>query len=193
MNGTTRWTIGMAMLVPLLGFTILQPAGPEPASADTDATRLEISISERLLFEYVDDEVANIYPVAVGKTGHETPEGTFRIHRIDWNPDFTPPDSEWAEEYDYMEPGDPDNPMGRVRMVYQAPYSIHGTDALHSLGEAASHGSVRMGNDDIIELARRVMEYGGESRSEEWYQRVLDDPTTMHQVELSNPVLLVNY
>jgi hypothetical protein len=83
--------------------------------------------------------------------------------------------------------------MGRVRMVYRAPYSIHGTEVLESLGQAASHGSIRMANDDIMELARRVMDAGGAPRSEEWFQEVIADPTEMRQVSLADPVPIINY
>jgi lipoprotein-anchoring transpeptidase ErfK/SrfK len=172
------------------------PADPaEAADADRAANgsvRLVISLSERELYEYIEGERVHTYPVAVGQPGHETPTGEWGIHQVDWNPDFTPTDSDWAEDLDYMPPGHPDNPMGRVRMIYRAPYSIHGTEALESLGRAASHGSVRMANDDIIELARRVMEHGGEPRSEEWFQAVLDDPTEMHEILLPDHVPLVN-
>jgi lipoprotein-anchoring transpeptidase ErfK/SrfK len=154
---------------------------------------LEISLSERQLYEFIDGELVNVFDVSVGKAGHETITGDFRIHRIDWNPDWVPPDSEWAEDEDPTPPGHPDNPMGRVRMVYQAPYSIHGTEVLSSLGRAESHGSVRMANEDIIALARRVMQYGGVERSEEWYDEVLSNPETMYEVDLPNPVRLINY
>jgi lipoprotein-anchoring transpeptidase ErfK/SrfK len=154
--------------------------------------RLEISLSARELYEYRGDERVRTWPVAVGQPGHETPEGSWGIHQVDWNPDWTPPDSDWAADADYTPPGHPRNPMGRVRMIYRAPYSIHGTEELESLGRAASHGSVRMANDDIIELARRVMEAGGASRPDAWFDAVLADPTEMHEVPLPSPVPLTN-
>ncbi len=171
------------------GLSSSAAGGPTPAD---QAMRLEISLSERELYEYVGDELVNTYPVAVGQPGHETPTGQWGIHQVDWNPDWIPPDSDWAEGEEYRPPGHPENPMGRVRMIYRPPYSIHGTDDLESLGRAASHGSLRMANDDIMDLARRVMEHGGASRSEEWFQEVKADPTDMREVLLPNPVPLVN-
>jgi lipoprotein-anchoring transpeptidase ErfK/SrfK len=172
------------------------PAPDASASADPPPARqqmrLEISLGARELYEYLDDELVRTYPVAVGQPGHETPTGSWGIHQVDWNPDWTPPDSEWAESADYTPPGHPDNPMGRVRLIYRAPYSIHGTEELESLGRAASRGSVRMANDDIIELARRVMEHGGVARPEVWFEDVLADPTEMREVPLPNPVPLTN-
>jgi lipoprotein-anchoring transpeptidase ErfK/SrfK len=182
------------VLLPLLA------ACGTPAQADTDTGTaiaadelyLVVSVSERVVRVFRGEEQIRSYPIAVGKEDHETPTGEFRIHQIDWNPDWTPPDSEWAEGFEPTEPGASDNPMGRVRMIYQRPYSLHGTENVESLGQAASHGSIRVANDDIIALARLVMEAGGESRSEGWFERVLGDPTTMHEVPLSDPVRLIN-
>lgn len=169
------------------------PADPSTAAAAAhQEMRLEISLSERELYVYLGDELVDTYPVAVGQPGHETPTGSWGVHQVDWNPDWTPPDSEWSADADYTPPGHPNNPMGRVRMIYQAPYSIHGTDDLESLGRAASHGSVRMANDDIIELARRVMEHGGASRPDEWFDAILASPTEMREVPLPDPVPLTN-
>lgn len=184
------WSVGLAAATAAIA------VGPWPGSADRGAEegmRLEISISERQLYEFIDGELENTFDVSVGRAGFETPTGDFRIHRIDWNPDWVPPDSDWAEGYDPKPPGHPDNPMGRVRMVYRAPYSIHGTEVLESLGHARSHGSVRMANDDIISLARRVMEHGGVERSDGWYDEVLANPDRMYEVEIENPVRLINY
>jgi lipoprotein-anchoring transpeptidase ErfK/SrfK len=164
--------------------------GPNVAGAQ-DALRLELSQEERELYVFVDEEIVDIYPVAIGQPTHSTPTGSFTIHQVDWNPDWTPPDSDWAEGEDYHAPGEEGNPMGRVRMIYRAPYSIHGTEDLDSLGEAESHGSIRMSNEDIKELARLVMKAGGEERTEDWFERVIGEPTEMVEVRLPDPVPLV--
>ena len=68
--------------------------------------------------------------------------------------------------------------MGRVKIFFAEPdYYIHGTEAEESLGTAASHGCLRMSNDDVIELARLVMEHGGEARSPNWFRRILNRVT----------------
>lgn len=164
----------------------------QPAATPSGDLRLEVDISAREIREYRGGVVANTFPIAVGQPDHPTPTGEWGIHQVDWNPDWTPPDSEWTGDAEYTPPGHPDNPMGRVRMIYMAPYSIHGTDDLESLGRAASHGSIRMANEDITELARRIMEAGGAPRSEAWYEEVLDTPTEMRRVSLRDPVPLVN-
>jgi lipoprotein-anchoring transpeptidase ErfK/SrfK len=170
---------------------LLMVVGSVEAGA-AQSLRLVADLDDRTLHVYEDGRRTDSYPISVGQAGHRTPTGEFRIHRIDWNPDWTPPDSEWAEDAEYKAPGEEGNPMGRVRMVYRAPYSIHGTEDLASLGEAESHGSVRMANEDIIALARRVMAAGGVERSASWFDDVLADPETMVEVELPDPVELEN-
>jgi lipoprotein-anchoring transpeptidase ErfK/SrfK len=162
-----------------------------PAGSGT--LRLEINKSERELYIFVDDERVHWVPIAIGQPDHPTPTGEFSIHQVDWNPDWTPPDSEWSEDREYKEPGEDGNPMGRARLIYRAPYSLHGTEALESLGEAASHGSVRVANEEIIGIARLVQEHGGAERSEEWYRNAVGTPTEMFEVRLSNPVTLLIY
>ena len=158
------------------------------SSTAADA-RLVVDLSERRLRAVVDGETVGTYRIAVGKAGHETPTGNFRIARIIWNPSWVPPDSEWARDRRPTPPGDPDNPMGRVKIFFAEPdYYIHGTEAEGSLGTAASHGCLRMKNADVVELARLVMEHGGEKRSPNWFRRVLNRVTDTREVRLSSPV-----
>lgn len=155
-------------------------------------TRLMISISQRQLYVLEGDDTTKRFAISVGKQGHPTPQGEFEIHQIDWNPDWTPPESEWAADESYKKPGQAGNPMGRARIIYQMPYTIHGTKDLESLGEAESHGSVRMANTEVIELGRFLMEKSGTTRPEEWFNRVLGDSTTMESVKFEKPIKLTN-
>jgi len=164
--------------------------GAMPAQAQEEGLRLEVVQSERKLHVHLDGRLIETNDVAVGQEEWPTPTGEFGIHQVDWNPDWTPPDSEWAQGREYKEPGHPDNPMGRVRMIYRAPYSLHGTDDLDSLGRAASHGSIRVANEVIAELARLVMEHGGAARDEAWFVEALDNPGEMREVALPEPVRL---
>jgi lipoprotein-anchoring transpeptidase ErfK/SrfK len=52
--------------------------------------------------------------------------------------------------------------MQGVKIYFKAPYYfIHGTNDPDSMGEAASHGCIRMVPDDAVALARRIQEAGG--------------------------------
>jgi lipoprotein-anchoring transpeptidase ErfK/SrfK len=57
----------------------------------------------------------------------------------------------------YVPGGDPRNPLG-VRAMYlgHSTYRIHGTDAPWTVGQAVSHGCIRMFNQDVADLYQRV-------------------------------------
>lgn len=160
-----------------------------PAPAQGGPLGLSVDISERTLYVWGGNVEPRSYPVAVGTEEHPTPKGSFTIEKIIWNPAWVPPpDAEWAEDEERQEPGDPDNPMKAVKIFFDRPdYYIHGTDAHESLGTAASHGCVRMRPDDAEELARILMEHGGESRSGSWYRQVQRDDET-RTVRLDDPI-----
>lgn len=161
-------------------------AAPAPRA---DAVRLVVDLSDRQLSVVQGDEVERTYSVAIGKPAHPTPQGEFRIRRIIWNPRWVPPDASWARGKRARGPGDPRNPMGRVKMFFKEPdYYVHGTHQEDSLGQAESHGCIRMRNADVIDLAKIVMEHGGENREPGWFQRVVNRVTHTQDVRLSAPV-----
>lgn len=201
------WVVVLA-LIPLgsaQGQTVLGEPVTATAPADTLASsnvgerrttggplRIEVSLEDRKLYVYQGEEELRTYSVAIGKDKHPTPAGTFNIRRVIWNPRWVPPKVGWARGKTPKAPGDPENPMGRVKMFFQEPdYYIHGTNHEESLGQAASHGCVRMANDDIIELAQLVMEHGGEPREENWFQQILNRVRRTQEVRLSAPVQVV--
>ena len=124
--------------------------------------RLAVDLSQRELRVIEDGEVVRTYGVAVGRPSHPTPTGVFRTGDIVWNPSWTPPPTDWARNKQYQPPGAAANPMQGVKIYFQAPYYfIHGTNSPGSIGEAASHGCIRMVPDDAIELAHRIQRAGG--------------------------------
>jgi murein L,D-transpeptidase YcbB/YkuD len=116
--------------------------------------RIDINIPANRLRVLDGDSVLRTYRVSVGVKGHDTPDGDFTIGRAEWNPSWRPPQGrEWAREARFTPPG-PNNPMGRVKLFFAPLYYIHGTPDTTNIGQAASHGCVRMRNRDVIELAR---------------------------------------
>lgn len=137
---------------------------------------LAADLSARKLTVYMDGEVHETYDVAVGQDEHPTPTGTFTVRRIIWNPDWVPPDTEWAEGKEKKGPGDPDNPMKTAKIFFDQPdYYIHGTDATDSLGGEESHGCLRMNRWEVADLAKLLMEHNGESRDQSWYDEVIEN------------------
>ncbi len=169
----------------------LPDRGAETVDTITDvaSVRLEVDLSQRTLKVIEGGEVTRSYPVAIGKPSYPTPKGTFRIRRIIWNPRWVPPDSKWAKNKTAKGPGEPGNPMGRVKIFFSEPdYYIHGTREVDSLGAAESHGCLRMRNADVIALAKRVMAAGGKPVQPSFVRRVINRVRATQEVRLSTPV-----
>jgi lipoprotein-anchoring transpeptidase ErfK/SrfK len=98
------------------------------------------------------------YRIAVGAAGLETPAGQYTIQDKQTNPAWHVPDSDWAGKLrgKVIPPGDPTNPIKARWMGIYNGAGIHGTDAISSLGTAASHGCIRMAIPDVEELFERV-------------------------------------
>jgi lipoprotein-anchoring transpeptidase ErfK/SrfK len=196
--------IWLALLAPTPGHghaeaMHLLPGSDEPAVAAAHAEeseselpfRIVVSISERKLYVRDGDKTLGTYPIAVGKSKHPTPKGSFAIRRVIWNPRWVPPNEEWAKGKTAKGPGDPENPMGKVKMFFKEPdYYIHGTNEPGTIGSAASHGCVRMRNDDIIELSKLIMEHGGAPVEPGMVQRLINRVRQTREVRLTNPVPL---
>ncbi|MDP9347650.1 MAG: L,D-transpeptidase [Gemmatimonadota bacterium] len=180
---------GLALFLLMLAGGVAAPAAARAEAPAGNEVYLVVDLSERMLYVMRGDEVVGDYQVAVGKPEHPTPTGEFRIRRLVWNPRWVPPEAKWARGKRARAPGDPRNPMGRVKIFFSDPdYYIHGTREVDSLGEAESHGCVRMRNADVIALAKTVMETGGARREPAWYKRVVNRVTRTQEVRLSNAV-----
>ena len=131
-------------------------------SGPTGPIALKVSLSARELRVIQDGTTVATYGVAVGRPSHPTPTGSFRTGDIVWNPSWRPPPVAWAAKKHYEPPGAEANPMQGVKIYFRAPYYfIHGTNNPESIGEAASHGCIRMVPGDAKALARRIERAGG--------------------------------
>ncbi|HEX4683694.1 MAG TPA: L,D-transpeptidase [Gemmatimonadaceae bacterium] len=148
-------------LAPMISATMLWLHYGGSGAADPPM-RLEVSLSARELRIVEHGDVVQTYGVAVGRPGHPTPTGSYTTGEIEWNPRWTPPPTDWARNKLPQEPGAASNPMQAVKIYFKAPYYfIHGTNDPGSIGEAASHGCIRMTPDDATALAHRIEEAGG--------------------------------
>jgi lipoprotein-anchoring transpeptidase ErfK/SrfK len=109
---------------------------------------------------YLDCFVAGVfakrYPVSVGKKESPTPVGRTHLVGREWHPDWTDTSANPHHVYHY---GDPGNILGPIWLPFnaqelgQAGIGIHGyTGADSQIGTGASHGCVRLKNDDAEEL-----------------------------------------
>ncbi|MBR9988959.1 MAG: L,D-transpeptidase [Gemmatimonadetes bacterium] len=192
----TKWILGALpasiILAGGLAFTVGPQQSSPPAVSFEDATlRIRIDISERTLVVEQSGELIRTYNIAVGSETHPTPTGSFSVERIIWNPRWVPPASEWAKNEQAREPGDPKNPMGRVKIFFRYPsYYIHGTNSEASIGTAASHGCVRMLNSEVIELAQLLIDRSGTPVEPGLVQRLIHRVRQKEEFILAPPVPL---
>jgi lipoprotein-anchoring transpeptidase ErfK/SrfK len=158
----------VASALTFLGSAVARAVGPG------DDLTLTASLSAKTLTVVRGGDTVRVYDVAVGADNHPTPTGAFTIRKIVWNPAWVPPKERWARGKQAKDPGHPENPMKLVKLFFQEPdYYIHGTDAVETLGQAASHGCLRMEPNDAGELGLMVMENGGVARNWDWVKGLL--------------------
>lgn len=148
-NGASRFSTIIAAAVALM---VARPASAAEGarSVETAATRrVVVSIPDRKLALFENDQVVGIYPVAVGASVSPSPVGTFTIVNRVSNPTYYKPGK-------IVGPGST-NPIGTRWIGLSAKgYGIHGTDAPASIGFAKSHGCIRLRNQDVEQLFARV-------------------------------------
>jgi lipoprotein-anchoring transpeptidase ErfK/SrfK len=114
---------------------------------------LSVSRGERRLRLFNGLKLVKTYLIAVGQAGLETPGGVYRINDKQVNPSWHVPKSPWAGSLaGRIIPPGPSDPIKARWMGFYNGAGIHGTDAIYSLGTAASHGCIRMSIPDVIEL-----------------------------------------
>jgi len=140
-------------------------------------TKIDISIGDQRLTLTRDGEVLRSYPVSSSRFGigteegsMKTPLGNFRIAekighdaepgtifkaRVPLGPDDPLPETGdlITSRILWLDGVDEENANTRERFIY-----IHGTKHEDKIGLPASHGCIRMRNDDVIELFELVNE-----------------------------------
>jgi lipoprotein-anchoring transpeptidase ErfK/SrfK len=171
-------------------------AGKETADSVTLIPQAPLTLTAdlgaRLLTVRRGDSTLKTYSVAVGQERYPTPTGSYTIRKIVWNPSWRPPpEAAWARGKSAKGPGEPGNPMKVVKIFFKEPdYYIHGTGDVESLGSAASHGCLRMDPDEVADLAKLIMDHGGQPRGENWFWRILHSRREEKVVYLDNAVSL---
>ncbi|MEB3268741.1 MAG: L,D-transpeptidase [Leptolyngbya sp.] len=126
-----------------------------PVSAMVNPTRIVIRLDRRELQLYEGDTLVKTFPVAIGQDEWETPVGHFAVFDLRRDPVWQHPITREA-----VGPG-PDNPLGSRWVGFalaegEYKVGIHGTYAEELVGQAVSHGCVRMRNADIQYLFDRL-------------------------------------
>ena len=128
------------------------PTAPE--NNQTLATHVVLNLKERRVYVYQDDQVIANYRVAIGRPGWETPKGNFSVIQMVEDPQWKNP---WNGRV--SAPG-PNSPLGERWIGFSREggkyVGFHGTPGQHVMGQAVSHGCVRMRNRDVKELYELV-------------------------------------
>ncbi len=151
--GTVRESLPQRQLPGLIGLE-LPPIGEASKFIPVEEVRLVLRLSQRRVYVYKGNEVQASYPVAIGKPGWETPTGTFNVFTMEKDPIFKS-----FRTGNEIGPG-PDNPLGPrwigIWTDGKTQLGFHGTNEPELIGEAVSHGCIRMHNKDVMALYEQV-------------------------------------
>ena len=126
---------------------------PKATTKDFEQVLL-VRIGENKLYLYEDGEITESWTVATGLPEYPTPTGLYEVTELRYLPTWVNPAPDtWGKDMPAEIPPGPGNPLGLRAINWSAPaIRFHGTSAIYSLGYNASHGCVRMANEDVIEL-----------------------------------------
>lgn len=163
-------------------------ASSQPSIPNPDL-KISINIPEMKLKLYEKGTLVIERDVAVGMPKYPTPIGTYTIERIEWNPWWLPPESDWAKDAEKTPPG-PRNPLGPVKMIMDDALRIHGTNKPGSIGRAASHACIRMKNDEAKELAWYIQTRSSLKNEEKLLEKYSKNRGTTYYVALDHPTVV---
>lgn len=129
---------------------------PNPRSKDD---KIIVDKSENLLYLYESGDLTKIYRVATGKKQQYTPEGIFKIVNMEDYPRGKDPDSQLGACWMGLSVP-PERDKRATQFDERAPqgnkYGIHGTNEPDSIGTHASGGCIRMHNNEVTEICKRI-------------------------------------
>src|ERR671933_1156436 len=120
----------------------------------TKGTHLVIKLGDRRVYVYKNQKLKVTYPIAIGKAGWETPIGNYKVMDKQRNPIWEEP---WTGKVIL---DGPNNPLGLRWIGFwtdgRNSIGFHGTSAENLVGQAVSHGCIRMRNRDVVALYEQV-------------------------------------
>lgn len=125
-----------------------------PNQPISQEVHLVVKLGAKKVHVYRGNALVKSYPIAVGKPGYETPQGSFNVFSKQINPVFTN-----FKTGAVIQPGI-NNPLGSrwigVWTDGKTQIGFHGTNRPQSIGRAVSHGCIRMYDKDAIALFEKV-------------------------------------
>ncbi len=151
--GALRKKLGFGVVSPQPGLKNVQVVvgwdAPLPPFDSPPSDGIYIDKSEKAVYYFRNGELSRIWPCAIGKEDTPTPTGRYEVT-------VTLEKPTWYWQGEAIPPG-PENGLGDWFIgINKRGYGLHGTNEPPSIGTAASHGCVRMYNDDAGELVKMV-------------------------------------
>lgn len=126
---------------------------------DAESKGLIVNVPEMRLYDFTQGREPEVFSIAIGDGMDPSLVGEFRIGAKRKNPAWNVPASIRAEkpELPAVVPPGPDNPLGdRWMTIGNTSYGIHGTNNPWSIGRQATHGCLRLYEDEMRRLYDRV-------------------------------------
>lgn len=137
----------VSTVLPPTNLPAVEPVFPD---APVQPMRVVLRLSDRRVYVYRGEEIIESFPVAIGRAGWETPVGEFEVFSMIEDPGWTNPFT------GSVSPPGPNNPLGDRWIAFWSDgnnmIGFHGTPNRDSVGRAASHGCVRLYNEDVRRL-----------------------------------------
>jgi lipoprotein-anchoring transpeptidase ErfK/SrfK len=138
-----------------------QKPAPNSEAAVAAKTSVKVDVKTDMLGVFESDKIIAAYPVTVGSKQTTTPMGEWKVRGVAKLPTFRYDErmlqhGERGKNFHILPPG-PNNPVGVVWIALnKRGIGIHGTDDPSTIGQAVSHGCIRLANWDVVRLAGRV-------------------------------------
>jgi lipoprotein-anchoring transpeptidase ErfK/SrfK len=138
-----------------------QKPNPNSEPAAAPKTSVKVDVKTNMLGVFEGDKIIAAYPVTVGSRQTTTPIGEWKVRGVAKLPTFRYDEQmlkhgQRSKNFRILSPG-PNNPVGVVWIALnKRGIGIHGTDDPNTIGQAVSHGCIRLANWDVVRLAGKV-------------------------------------
>jgi L,D-transpeptidase ErfK/SrfK len=143
--------------IPLPGTVALLPT--RMVLPQADEAGLVVNVPEMRLFDFTQGSLPEVFAVAIGDEADPSILGDFEVGNKRVDPVWRVPASirEERPSLPAEVPPGPDNPLGsRWITIGRTSYGIHGTNVRWSIGREATHGCLRLYDDEVQRLYDRV-------------------------------------
>ncbi|HTF36571.1 MAG TPA: L,D-transpeptidase family protein [Myxococcota bacterium] len=126
---------------------------------DGDPKGVVINVPEMRLYDFTRGTPPELFAIAIGDEEDPSLYGKFKVGPKRKDPAWHVPASIRAEkpELPAMVPAGEDNPLGtRWMTIDNTSYGVHGTNNNWSIGRTATHGCIRLYNDQMERLYERI-------------------------------------